>query len=352
MTLYTVVCENLKKSFGATAVVNDVSFAIPSGKTLALLGPSGCGKTTTLRLIAGFEHLDNGRISIAEQVVADKSKHLPPEKRHIGMVFQDYAIFPHLSVAKNISFGLRKGKKAKQRTQEMLEMVGLQAYGDQMPHELSGGQQQRIALARALAMEPHVVLLDEPFSNLDNSLRVHVRHEVRELLKQSEATAVFVTHDQQEALFFGDIIGVMNAGKIEQIGTPVEVYHSPKTRYVAEFMGQIDFITGEVSDRGIMSPLGVVPQTLPIGLETAVSIGVRPHQVWLTATTEGNNGHIQGRQLVGMAYIYRIALTDGTIIHSWQPYTLDLRRGTAVKATFNPTFPLTCFHNGQAILPA
>jgi iron(III) transport system ATP-binding protein len=209
-TVATVICQELYKSFDGVPVVHEVSLRVAPGHILALLGPSGCGKTTLLRLIAGFEGLDHGRITIAGQVVADGRFHLPPEKRRVGMVFQDYAIFPHLNVGQNVAFGLGKGEQ--RRTAEMLSLVGLEGLGEKMPHELSGGQQQRVALARALAPQPAVLLLDEPFSNLDAALRHEVRHEVRALLKQNKATAIFVTHDQEEALFMGNEVAVMNQG--------------------------------------------------------------------------------------------------------------------------------------------
>ena len=204
----TVRCHQLQKSFAARPVVDNVTFTVATGQILALLGPSGCGKTTSLRLIAGFERLDEGWIEIAGRTVADQRTHMPPEKRRVGMVFQDYAIFPHLSVADNVAFGLGRGSQMQARVAAMLELVGLAGVGPHMPHELSGGQQQRVALARALVTEPAVLLLDEPFSNLDTSLRVQVRAEVRELLKRTGATAIFVTHDQEEALFIGDKVAV------------------------------------------------------------------------------------------------------------------------------------------------
>jgi iron(III) transport system ATP-binding protein len=345
----TVICHQLYKSFGATAVIQGVSFHVHAGHILALLGPSGCGKTTTLRLIAGFEQLDKGRIEIAGQVVADGRLSLPPEKRRVGMVFQDYAIFPHLNVKRNVAFGLGRGRDSQARTEAMLAMVGLAGLGEQMPHELSGGQQQRVALARALALEPAVLLLDEPFSNLDTTLRSQVRQEVRDLLKQSGATAIFVTHDQEEALFLGDQIVVMNEGKVEQIGAPAEVFHQPATRFVAEFMGQTDFIPGQVTAAGIETPLGILPQPAQAPPGTRLVIAVRPDDVTLKAVETGN-GRILARQFTGIAHIYHIVLADGSHVHSWQPHTLDLAPGTAVHAFFKPEHhPLPCFYNNQAV---
>jgi iron(III) transport system ATP-binding protein len=351
----TVICQHLHKSFGDTPVISNISFAIKQGDILALLGPSGCGKTTTLRLIAGFESLDNGYIEIDGRTVAENGFSLPPEKRRVGMVFQDYAIFPHLSIAKNVAFGLGRNQQAGERTEAMLKMVGLTGQGDRMPHELSGGQQQRVALARALALDPAVVLLDEPFSNLDTALRQQVRREVKGLLKQNEATAVFVTHDQEEALFLGDQIAVMNAGVIEQLGTPEEIFHRPRTRFVAEFMGETDFIQGEVSNRGIDTALGQLPLPQPhpaLSVGTVVTLAVRPDDVALEAANgngEAANGRVISRQFTGIAYIYLVRLNDGSLVHSWQPHTLNLPPGTAVRATIRPDHTVTAFHGGRAI---
>ncbi len=344
----TVICDQLNKSFGETAVVQDVSFSLEAGKFLALLGPSGCGKTSTLRLLAGFEVLDSGRIEIDGVMVADGRFHLPPEKRRVGMVFQDYAIFPHLNVAENIACGLEHIRKSAPRVQQMLDMVGLPDLGDKMPHALSGGQQQRVALARALAPDPAILLLDEPFSNLDTSLRAQVRGEVRALLKQNGATAVFVTHDQQEAMFLGDQVAVMNAGKLEQVGTPEAVFHRPQTRFVAEFMGQTNFISGEVTALGIATPLGRLPQMTSLPLGAKVEVAVRPDDVRLDADDEGN-GRITNRQFTGIAYIYEVGLENGDCIHSWQPHTFKLALGTPVQAAIRQSHTPACFHNGKAV---
>ncbi|WP_374685968.1 ABC transporter ATP-binding protein, partial [Promineifilum sp.] len=205
-------CRGLSKRFGALPVVRDLSLSVAAGDILALVGPSGCGKTTLLRLIAGFERADAGTIEIDGQTVVDEGRHLPPELRRVGMVFQDYAIFPHLSAGQNVGFALGKGRAAGVRVAELLTFVGLPGREARMPHELSGGEQQRIALARALSTEPAALLLDEPFSNLDAARRAEVRAEVRALLKAGGVTAVFVTHDQEEALFLGDQVGVMRDG--------------------------------------------------------------------------------------------------------------------------------------------
>lgn len=343
-----VTCDGLRKSFADHVVVKNVNLSVAAGEIVALLGPSGCGKTTTLRAIAGFEMLDSGRIEIAHVVVADEGRHLPPEKRRVGMVFQDYAIFPHLSVAQNVAFGLGRGAAAARRTQEMLEFVGLQGLGDTMPHELSGGQQQRVALARALAPEPAVLLLDEPFSNLDNSLRKQVRAEVRTLLKQTQATAIFVTHDQEEALFVGDQVAVMNEGRIEQIDTPETLFHQPQSRFVAAFIGETSFLRGTTTMQGVETAIGILPQPLLAAAGTPVDIALRPDDIHIAAAAPGN-GHIVSRQFMGIAYLYRVALSDGQIVPSWQPHTLNLPAGSTVQVSFHSDHPLICFIGDKAV---
>ncbi len=342
----TLIAQSRHKSFENQPVVVDVSFRVMPGHILTLLGPSGCGKTTTLRLLAGFEQLDSGSIEIDAQLVADDRRHLPPEKRQAGMVFQDYAIFPHLSVGKNVGFGL--GKRSEAQVAEMLEFVGLDGQGDRMPHELSGGQQQRVALARALVMAPSVLLLDEPFSNLDAALRMEVRAEVKQLLKESGTTAVFVTHDQEEALYLGDEVAVMNQGRLEQIGAPEQIFHQPRTRFVAEFVGQTDFLDGTVTAAGIQTALGVLKQPVNLPTGTAVNVMLRADDVQIMAD-DGENGRILDRQFVGIAYVYQIGLHDGSILHSWQPHGVNFGKGTAVKVSFGEDHDLVCFHNQLAV---
>lgn len=342
-----VICHKLNKSFAGKEIVKNLSLTVGSGTVLALLGPSGCGKTTTLRLIAGFEKLDSGRIEVAGQVVDDGRHQLPPEKRRVGMVFQDYAIFPHLNVADNVTFGLRRGVDIPTRLKAMTELVGLPEVGDRMPHELSGGQQQRVALARALAPEPVVLLLDEPFSNLDTSLRSQVRVEVRELLKRSRATTIFVTHDQEEALFIGDQVAVMNGGRLEQVGTPQEVFHKPASRFVAEFMGETDFIRGVTVAGGVETSLGVFDYDSPFPPGSEVEVAARPDDIKILAVNGEaglvENGRIIDRRFLGIAYIYTVALNGGPIVHSWQPHTVDLEMGSAVAVSFRSHHNLVCF---------
>ncbi|HEY8250339.1 MAG TPA: ABC transporter ATP-binding protein [Burkholderiales bacterium] len=253
--------ENLRHAYGDQEVVRDLSFSLARGAIGCLLGPSGCGKTTVLRCIAGFEGIREGEIRLAGRVVSGAGTMVPPEKRRIGMVFQDYALFPHLSVAGNIAFGLHALPPAERRARAagMAELVGLSGALDKYPHEISGGQQQRVALARALAPRPELLLLDEPFSNLDVDLRERLSLEVRDIIKASGATAVLVTHDQQEAFAMADEIGVLHDGRIQQWDSPYNLYHRPANRFVADFVGQGVFLPAKaLNGRQLQIELGVL----------------------------------------------------------------------------------------------
>lgn len=253
--------ENLDVRYGDYHAVHQLSFTLEPGKIGCMLGPSGCGKTTVLRAIAGFEAASGGRVLIDQREVSTAQFSLPPEKRHIGMVFQDFALFPNLSVADNIRFGLRSwtAKDQRARVQELLAMIGMPAYGQAYPHQLSGGQQQRIALARAMAPKPGILLLDEPFSSMDVELREQLAREVRNILNQESITAILVTHDQFEAFAMADEICVMNDGRIEQQGSGYSLYHRPQNRFVADFIGQGVIIPGTVKDDNkVHTELGVI----------------------------------------------------------------------------------------------
>ncbi|MCX7600323.1 MAG: ABC transporter ATP-binding protein [Meiothermus sp.] len=274
-------------------VVENVGFTVEQGEVFALLGPSGCGKTTTLRLIAGFELPDSGQIWLEGREIT----RLPPEERSIGFVFQDYALFPHLSVFENVAFGLRRlrGKARQARVMEVLGLVGLTVFKDRKPGELSGGQQQRVALARAIAPGPKLVLLDEPFSSLDAALRQSTRDEVRALLKQAGIGAILVTHDQEEALSVADRLAVMRSGQLEQVGTPEEVYHRPRTPFVAQFLGRTNLIPGEARGLEAETPLGRI--LLTEEAQGAVLLSLRPEGLGL-AMPLGHLG-IDGKQIEG-----------------------------------------------------
>jgi iron(III) transport system ATP-binding protein len=250
----------LRHGYNGHRVLDGFSIALERGKIGCVLGPSGCGKTTALRCIAGFERISSGRIAVNGEEVSRPDRTVPPEQRRVGMVFQDYALFPHLTVADNIGFGLRLLDAAARarRVGEMLEVIGMAAAAGSYPHELSGGQQQRVALARALAPRPQLILLDEPFSNLDVDLRERLGLEVRDILKQQDMTAILVTHDQQDSFAIADEIGIMKSGRIEQWGSPYDLYHRPATRFVADFVGQGAFLPGVVlPDNRIQIELGM-----------------------------------------------------------------------------------------------
>ena len=258
--------KDVRQSYGDHAVIKGLSFVLGRGAIGCLLGPSGCGKTTVLRCVAGFESISEGEIRINGARMSGCGALVPPERRHIGMVFQDYALFPHLSVAQNIAFGLRTLSRDERDSQvaKLIEVVGLAGMAASFPHELSGGQQQRVALARALAPQPDLLLLDEPFSNLDTELRQRLSLEVREIIKRSNTTALLVTHDQHEAFAIADEIGIMHRGEIEQWDSAYNLYHRPASRFIADFVGQGVFVPGEVlSGRQVRIELGVLDGVIP-----------------------------------------------------------------------------------------
>jgi iron(III) transport system ATP-binding protein len=316
--------------------VDALSLTVEAGRIFALLGPSGCGKTTTLRLIAGFETPDRGSIEIRGQPMSAPGRAVPPEARGVGMVFQDYALFPHLGVGDNVAFGLgRLDRPARsRRVAEVLELVGLGGLAERYPHELSGGQQQRVALARALAPAPALICLDEPFSNLDADLRAVMREEIGKILRLTGTTAVFVTHDQQEAFTLADAVGVLNAGHLEQVDVPYEVYHHPATRFVAEFVGEADFLRGIVKEEGIVSEIGTFrnPDGHPIGMP--VDIMIRPDDIDFIPHPDGDVV-IVGWQFHGAENVYRLRLASGARVHSVQPSTTLYPIGTRVRLVAN-----------------
>ncbi|MEO0743129.1 MAG: ABC transporter ATP-binding protein [Bacteroidota bacterium] len=308
-----LIVDSLTKRFtpDGLPVVDALAFDVAQGELFALLGPSGCGKTTALRLVAGFEHADAGTIHLDGRVLADAATFVPPEQRGIGLVFQDYALFPHLSVAANVAFGLRRWARADReaRVAEVLRLVGLNGMESRAPHQLSGGQQQRVALARALAPRPRLLLLDEPFSNLDALLRSEMRRDVRAWLQREGTTAVLVTHDQEEAMAFADRVAVMQGGRIEQMGTPEDVYHRPRTLFVAQFLGQTNLMLTEAHGIQADSVLGHL--TLHREAEGTVLVSLRPEHLSLTLTPETDHcrqGLVTARSFKGHDVTYRVQL--------------------------------------------
>jgi iron(III) transport system ATP-binding protein len=302
--------RGLSKSFGPVDAVRELNLEIERGELMAVLGPSGCGKTTLLRVIAGFEQPDAGCVVVSDEVVAGPGRIIPPEKRRVGMVFQDYALFPHLSVEGNVAFGLtnRPREERDALTRRTLELVGLQHKARGNVHELSGGERQRVALARALAPGPELVLLDEPFSSLDATLRGGLRREVELILRDAEATALLVTHDQEEALSLADRVAVMRDGEIVQVGPPVEVYGTPATRWAAQFVGEVNVLAGVARGGGVETELGVFDLRAPAS--GSVHVAVRPEQFELRADGNGN-AKVVAREFRGHDVLYRLRHEGG-----------------------------------------
>jgi len=303
--------ENLRHAYGQQAVVRGLSFSLARGAIGCLLGPSGCGKTTVLRCIAGFEGIQEGEIRLAGKVVSGHGVMLPPERRRIGMVFQDYALFPHLPVSGNIAFGLHAMAAPERvaRVAQLAQLVGLSASLDKYPHEISGGQQQRVALARALAPRPELLLLDEPFSNLDVDLRERLSLEVRDIIKASGATAVLVTHDQQEAFAMADEIGVLHQGRVQQWDNPYNLYHRPANRFVADFVGQGVFLPAKaLNGRQLQIELGVL-QGDSQGLQN-LEVLLRPDDV-VHDDAAPTQAEVVHKAFRGAEILYTLRLTSG-----------------------------------------
>jgi iron(III) transport system ATP-binding protein len=308
---------DVAKSFGPIVALDRFELEVWPGQTLCILGPSGCGKTTALRLIAGFEQPDRGSIEINGRRVAAPGASVPPERRRVGMVFQDFALFPHLSVRENVAYGIRRDPDRHVRVSELLDMVGLATDAERMPHQLSGGMQQRVAVARALAPRPDVILLDEPFSNLDQALRTQLRGEVREILRQAKATAIFVTHDQEEALTIADHVCVMARGYVEQCATPEIVYAEPASPFVATFVGVANLVHAEVREGTASTRFGRVrligpPAAHPGG---GAMVVLRPEHFEITEAPDGPIGgsrwRVIDRRFSGAELLLELQAPDG-----------------------------------------
>jgi iron(III) transport system ATP-binding protein len=348
-----LTCSGLRRSFGGTVAVDGVDLTVPTGGLTALLGPSGCGKTTVLRMVAGLLTPDAGTIAIHGQQVSGAGQMVAPEHRGVGMVFQDYALFPHLSVARNVGYGLpRRPRSARRaRVAEVLDLVGLGHLGHRLPTQLSGGQQQRVALARALAPNPAVILLDEPFSNLDASLRTAVREDVRRILKEAHATAVFVTHDQEEALSLADEVAVMDSGRVHQVADPQTLYTAPATRFVAEFVGEAETLPATRAGRYLVdTPLGRLP-TLHAVTSPHAAVVIRPEALRLRADARGS-ATVEGISYFGHDQMVQISFDDGMRLRARRGARLDLDRGDRVRVEVDgPVIAFTEQQAGSVAIP-
>lgn len=336
--------ETLDVQIGRNNIIKQLNVRLAVGDIGCLLGPSGCGKTTLLRAIAGFEPVSSGCINLDNQCLSNKNRMLAPEHRQVGMVFQDFALFPHLTVFDNVAFGITKQSKAtqRQRVQQLLEQVGLSDFAQRYPHQLSGGQQQRIALARALAPKPRLLLLDEPFSSLDAVLRDTLAHDMRQLIKTEGITALLVTHDQQEAFAMADYVGVMQHGQLLQWDTPDKLYHQPSCPFVARFIGDGEFLQGQLADGYITTALGKFRIDDESQDKQAVSVFVRPRDVLINANA-AHQAVIVNRVFRGSHSLYRIALADNQPLFCMssarQPYAIGETVGVELAITQPVYFP-------------
>jgi len=337
----SVALRGLTKRYGSQTVLDNISLEIASGQLVCLLGPSGCGKTTALRLLAGFIEPTAGEIALGERVVSSPARTVPPERRNVSMVFQSYALWPHMTVAENIAYGLklRKLERASmaKKVEAILATTQLLPFAERYPAELSGGQQQRVSLARALIVEPDTLLLDEPLSNLDANLREEMRFEVRRLHDAYHYTTVYVTHDQSEAMTTADLIAVMNAGRIEQLGTPQQVYDEPRSEFVARFIGGSNIIRGKALDATHMTVAGrtIACSGAPMVPGTSVAVSVRQHEVRLSeetpsASANALRGLVVRNVFLGSARDYVVEVADGTQLRITAPPEQNLAPGVAV----------------------
>ncbi len=314
---------NVNAGYAKERILHQVSLRVESGQIVALLGPSGCGKTTVLRCIAGFEPVQEGEISIAGQRVSGFTEHVAPEARSVGMVFQDYALLPHLTALENIMFGLHQHGAAERKTKatEFLGLVGLKDFPNAYPSELSGGEQQRVALARALAPGPRLLLMDEPFSNLDTDMRERLSIEVREIIRSLSITTLLVTHDQREAFTFADEVAVINQGRVQQVATPLVLYHQPANEFVASFVGAGSFIRGTMRNGAqVETALGALAVDREFKTGASVRVLVRPEDLHLNDPA-GIEVELVGKTFVGRDYLLSLRLPTGEVVQCYQPVT-------------------------------
>ena len=337
----SVELRGLTKRYGEVAVVDDVSLTIEHGRLVCLLGPSGCGKTTTLRLIAGFVEPSAGEIRVGDQLISSPARTLPPERRNMSMIFQSYALWPHMTVAENVSYGLKLRKLDRatidRKLAAILDTTHLRGLADRYPGELSGGQQQRVALARALIVEPETLLLDEPLSNLDANLREEMRFEVRRLHDEYRYTTVYVTHDQSEAMTTADVIAVMNAGKIEQAGSPEDIYERPRSEFVARFIGSSNVIKGRALDDCHLSCAGSLLRCsggkFVAGRECSAAIRQHVVRLWAEKPAVAENvvpGTVVRQVFLGASRDYLVEMPDGTQLRVQAPAAENIPPGTSV----------------------
>jgi len=343
--------EGVGRTFEAETAVEDLTLSVRDGELLTLLGPSGCGKTTTLRLLAGLDRPDAGTVRVDGEVVAGPETFVEPEHRDVGLVFQSFALFPHLSVAENVAFGIQDwpADERDERVADLLDLVNLPEYGDHAPDDLSGGQRQRVALARSLAPEPEVLLLDEPFSNLDVGLRKEMREEVRRIIKTTGVTAVSVTHDQEEALSISDRVAVMRDGTVDQVGRPEVVFERPESRFVAEFLGQAGFLSGRFEGGSVETALGTLDGAVVEGLDpeyegAVVDVLVRPDDLRaVPVETDAAIGRVVGREYIGPAFLYRVELDSGETVYCEHNHADDLAVEQSVRVDLSVDHPLAWF---------
>ncbi|GLS82367.1 ABC transporter ATP-binding protein [Paraferrimonas haliotis] len=332
--------SQVSSSYQGKPVLQNLDLQVEAGEILALLGPSGCGKTTLLRAISGLQPVSDGSIHVGSRLVSSAEYMMPSEHRGLGMIFQDYALFPHLNVAQNIGFGLQalSSQARTKRIDEMLELVKLNGLGERYPHELSGGQQQRVSIARSLAYKPDVLLLDEPFSNIDAQVRGQLMAEIRAILKQQQVTAIFVTHSKDEAFEFADRLALFKEGRIVQTGTPEQLYFNPKELYVAEFLGEGNYIDAQVySDNQVVTPLGLVTSSAKLDADPKASyrLFLRPQQIQLAASDTGP-AVIKERRFLGNYCYYTVALAEHQIQVRSQLTQLQLGQQVSLSTHAHP----------------